>query len=570
MVAMEILQKQTKPPLLQLSANEEVKEDSLSFEAFLKNMSKGGFLNDESTINNDEKNDIIRLLQLFRDGKIENKTSILQENEDDKSVTTLLAGLLKNETTQISPTTLNPTISKKLTVTELKYLIHKAKQYIKQKIIQVRPDFAAKAKKDLPKTLKGLIELADKLKIEVKNISFETLHKQKPTHKEKNDDLEADIEMENFLNKQKDPKLTKNKPINQTQNKNTTQHHLKYDNQTTLKQTQNIYKEQAQKETTTKNTTDIQTKTTSPSIQKEKAAAENTTYTKKSDQYILQEIKTKTTQKEETIIKTIQTKIDTLKTVPLFQQLHKTTITKQSISTKNIIESKKHTKKEHNQNKLLESLLQNRQTADSTQQKELLFGKTIDLQKQNFTQSLEANADDNLNTDDNLQKQKRVDIKELLHGGDEKNLHHTQQIKTAESFDVKIHEAKQMMRYLSNDIKQAIEDYKPPFSRIKVKLSPQKLGELDMTVIQRGKNLHINLSSNNTAINLLANNLNDLKAQLNQNGINNASFVFNGSSQNDQNQKEREQARRKYEYIAKEDEEQENTQALEIIIPRYI
>ncbi|OHE15936.1 MAG: flagellar hook-length control protein, partial [Sulfurimonas sp. RIFOXYD12_FULL_36_11] len=71
----------------------------------------------------------------------------------------------------------------------------------------------------------------------------------------------------------------------------------------------------------------------------------------------------------------------------------------------------------------------------------------------------------------------------------------------ADSFEVKVNEAKQMIRYLSDDIKNAIDEYKSPFTRVKVQLNPAHLGEIDLTIVQRGKNLHVNLSSNNAAIN---------------------------------------------------------------------
>ena len=146
----------------------------------------------------------------------------------------------------------------------------------------------------------------------------------------------------------------------------------------------------------------------------------------------------------------------------------------------------------------------------------------------------------------------------------------------AESFEVKIHEAKQMVKYLCHDVKNAIEDYKSPFSRIKVQLNPQKLGEVDLTIVQRGKNLHINLSSNNTAINTLAMNANDLKMQLNNNGINNASLNFNNNSQGgeftnsgQQQQQQRQHAQNEYNYIEHEEKNEEILNSLEIVVPNY-
>lgn len=149
----------------------------------------------------------------------------------------------------------------------------------------------------------------------------------------------------------------------------------------------------------------------------------------------------------------------------------------------------------------------------------------------------------------------------------------------ADSFEVKLVEAKQLTKYLSQDIKTAIEDYKSPFTRIKVQLNPQRLGEIDLTIVQRGKNLHINLSSNSVAINTLAMNAQDLKTQLANNGISNASLNFNNSSQSDQsgaNQQQQHQqkhqdqkAQDEYNYFETQEKNEEILSSLEIVVPHY-
>ena len=145
----------------------------------------------------------------------------------------------------------------------------------------------------------------------------------------------------------------------------------------------------------------------------------------------------------------------------------------------------------------------------------------------------------------------------------------------ADSFEVKINEAKQMMKYLSQDVKTAIEDYKSPFTRVKVQLNPAKMGEVDLTVVQRGNNLHVSLSANNTAINTLSMNVNELKVQLVNNGIQNATLNFSNTSQgNEQNaqqqhrQNER-QAREEYNYFENEEQNEEILSSLEIVVPNY-
>jgi len=154
----------------------------------------------------------------------------------------------------------------------------------------------------------------------------------------------------------------------------------------------------------------------------------------------------------------------------------------------------------------------------------------------------------------------------------------TPQVFKAESLDVKINEAKQMMKYLSHDVKQAIDNYKAPFTRVKVQLNPQNLGDIELTVVQRGKNLHVNLSSNNTAINVLQMNSNDLKVQLQNSGINNATLNFNsgsasgdasGNSQAQHQQQNRQHAQSEYNYFDNEETNEELLSSLEIVVPSY-
>jgi hypothetical protein len=137
----------------------------------------------------------------------------------------------------------------------------------------------------------------------------------------------------------------------------------------------------------------------------------------------------------------------------------------------------------------------------------------------------------------------------------------------ADSFEVKLNEAKQMIRYISQDIKQAIDEYKSPFTRVKLQLNPKNLGEVDLTVVQRGKNLHVNLSSNNVAINTLSANVNELRVQLNNSGINNATLNFNNNSQNSHQGQHK--PRDEYRYFENEEKNEELTDSLEIIVPHY-
>ena len=155
----------------------------------------------------------------------------------------------------------------------------------------------------------------------------------------------------------------------------------------------------------------------------------------------------------------------------------------------------------------------------------------------------------------------------------------TTSIHKVDSLEVKLNEAKQMIRYISQDIKNSIDEYKSPFTRVKLQLNPKNMGEVDLTVVQRGKNLHINLSSNNVAINTLSQNINELRVQLNNNGINNATLNFSSNSQgSDQSSFGQQQqhshngnrAKDEYDYFEqREKSSEEIINSLEIIVPHY-
>ncbi len=147
----------------------------------------------------------------------------------------------------------------------------------------------------------------------------------------------------------------------------------------------------------------------------------------------------------------------------------------------------------------------------------------------------------------------------------------------AESLEVKSKEAQQSMRLFASDLKEAVQDYKPPFTRLTMKLNPEKLGEVEVTLVQRGNNVHVNIqSSNANSVAFLAHNATELKAQLAHQGITNATMNFMSGGENQQQnaqqqhqQEHRQNAFRSYESFEDLELNEEQLSALEIIIPHY-
>lgn len=146
----------------------------------------------------------------------------------------------------------------------------------------------------------------------------------------------------------------------------------------------------------------------------------------------------------------------------------------------------------------------------------------------------------------------------------------------ADSLEVKSKEAVQGLRHFAIDLKEAAESYKPPFTRITMKLNPEKLGEVEVTLVQRGNNVHVNIqSANANSVAFLAHNATELKAQLAGQGITNATMNFMSGGENQQQnqngQQQQQQPNRfqSYQSLAELESNEEQLSALEIILPHY-
>ena len=356
---------------------------------------------------------------------------------------------------------INPKITQTLETKDIKLLINDAKNYLKNQILE-SDEYKQSQIKDLPKTLKGLTQVAKQLGIDLSKITIEDVTTVKDISKKVINSTSKDEKIDLKTNKKESSSLVLFKP--EVTSKLTTQQIVQTKNNVTIKDEK-----------------------------KEAPKLNSLTSLLKGDKV---------------------SKDNKISQDDLFASTTKATLTPTKESSSDKIKS-------------LESLLMN-DKKDST----------------------------NIETPVTSKEQTITTPK-------------------ADSFEVKVNEAKQMIKYLSQDVKTAIEDYKAPFTRVKVQLNPEKLGEVDVTVVQRGKNLHVNLSSNNTAITTLSQHLAELKTQLQNSGINNATFNFNSSSQNEssafeqQQQQQQRDAQKEYNYFDNEEQNEEILSSLEIIVPNY-
>lgn len=96
--------------------------------------------------------------------------------------------------------------------------------------------------------------------------------------------------------------------------------------------------------------------------------------------------------------------------------------------------------------------------------------------------------------------------------------------------------SKETLQYFSQDLKEAVDQYKAPITKLSITLNPNNLGEVEVTLIQRGNNLHINFNSNTNAMNLFIQNQAEFKNSLVNMGFTGLEMNFSDQGKREQNQ----------------------------------
>ena len=579
---------------LSLSTSNEIPK--LSFSELLRGVNK----KDSEVVQNGT------LLLSLENTKINTKTTLKTTTKN-----AALLSLLKNENNNKNDSKdileLNPKLTHSLTPKELKTLVSNAKQYLKSKILE--SDGYKKVQiQELPKTLKGLATLAKKMSIDISKISIEEVQSSKEQNIKPDNIKIKDLKFTPIMREQKaiSPKEAKT-----TLPKNVEAISPKELKTASLTKEEKIISPEALKTNLSKNIEVASPKEiqTTPLTKEEKVISPKDIQTEP-----LKQLKSTQVTKEENTLSSKE-----IKTVPIMEDksnnkttksskvVKKTTIQKAQISTQNQHELENKQTEAHKQTEFTKpTALYKAQNSKEFTTEQLVIAKQFKVEaktpkeKADYTLKLLLRGEKPSLTDNSLKTEFSVgttkaisamttteaskSLEQLLHGESSREQHNGSTTKAetimthkSDSFEIKLNEAKQMIKYISQDVKTAIQDYKSPFTRIKVQLNPQKLGAVDLTIVQRGKNLHVNISSNNTAINTLSMNANELKVQLNNSGINNATLNFNNTSQDSDstasqqqhNRQNESRADREYKYLENEEANEEILSSLEIIVPQY-
>lgn len=130
----------------------------------------------------------------------------------------------------------------------------------------------------------------------------------------------------------------------------------------------------------------------------------------------------------------------------------------------------------------------------------------------------------------------------------------------------KIISSKETLQYFSKDLKEAMEQYKAPITKLSITLNPSNLGEVEVTLVQRGANLHINFNSNHNAMNLFLQHQAEFKNSLVNMGFTGLEMNFS-----DQGKKEQQQEKKSKSHYYEENFEEESGPKinLELVLAKY-
>ncbi|GAA7062108.1 flagellar hook-length control protein FliK [Helicobacter pylori] len=99
---------------------------------------------------------------------------------------------------------------------------------------------------------------------------------------------------------------------------------------------------------------------------------------------------------------------------------------------------------------------------------------------------------------------------------------------------------KETIKHFTQQLKQEIQEYKPPMSKISMDLFPKELGKVEVIIQKVGKNLKVSVISHNNSLQTFLDNQQDLKNSLNALGFEGVDLSF---SQDSSKEQEKEQLR---------------------------
>ncbi|EOA4576043.1 flagellar hook-length control protein FliK [Campylobacter jejuni] len=173
--------------------------------------------------------------------------------------------------------------------------------------------------------------------------------------------------------------------------------------------------------------------------------------------------------------------------------------------------------------------------------KQNFFDQKLNFENLNKTQAVQ-NKENNANFNNNTNKETFTQEQTKMHSEnvDKNNLDDlnslVKDLSKVTQNNARNITPKETLQYFSQDLKEAVDQYKAPITKLSITLNPNNLGEVEVTLIQRGNNLHINFNSNTNAMNLFIQNQVEFKNSLVNMGFTGLEMNFSDQGKREQNQ----------------------------------
>jgi hypothetical protein len=128
--------------------------------------------------------------------------------------------------------------------------------------------------------------------------------------------------------------------------------------------------------------------------------------------------------------------------------------------------------------------------------------------------------------------------------------------------------ASEALKNFSQDLKETIDNYKPPLMKVSMEMNPQNLGNVDVTLITRGQNLIVNVTSTQDTMQMFMQNIQEFRNNLMAQGFVSLQMNFNFSENNkEQNNKswQKQEAAKKYQING--EMASKSIESLDIVMP---
>ena len=198
---------------------------------------------------------------------------------------------------------------------------------------------------------------------------------------------------------------------------------------------------------------------------------------------------------------------------------------------------------------LNESILQNIKNEKSEQQKPLASQPTLSSENTNTKTTENENGELKTESVNTLKNDVKVNSKQDFSSKSTNN-------QPRETFST-----------FADDLREKIEQYKPPIMKVQMALNPKALGEVDVTIINRGNNLHVSITSNTNTMTLFTQNQAEFKNSLVNMGFTNLEMNFSDQRQSNNEQGKNSSSTNK-EFF--EELEEETSTSIELIVPQYV